>query len=478
MAKQPIQAGVISNLFKKLGSLTSWINGILSPISSFAMQNGNVDMDESSGVVHSEINLQSIAKVTDAKGNPIEMTIALAATNVKDILSEPANKVIELDRVLTQYLAGEVELDQDSPQLDNADSAIGYFSSQILKDRGEELTSDGLLDAELPKGDSYNGKIPKVWQDLANQLNYTLTCDSPGKNTGSISNIDLTSVVQLISEYMVKVGLTEFFSEAEVNIDVGILLLPILQQIREWLIDYMQPYLDRISSNLGKIDVLNTSETADLGGESTMQSKKITVTLQKINGSTDITLLDGSYAPGEVLTDLDELLSNPEFDAVITETPQTFLVNTEDDNFDIAISETVLPTMSAESLTVLFKQAVCLYRNLYMIHWLSCGDDMMQLHTLTEDLYSELVGQVDTIGELLVELTGTIPNVYDIPTPEFEIRNYTFRDGICTLITMVQSYIDYIDVTYPNQTKDVQAMMDEWLRYWTKQLNYFLKRQF
>lgn len=456
---QSVEAGIVTNTIKKITNFASWIGKLTSPVKSFDVNGGDAKMDESSGIVSAELDLQSIAKIKDAEGNPIYLTILLSATNIKDIVNDFINPILEYDNAI------------QSGDADRIDSTTEDAKAGIDILYGD----DGLLSQELSDGTTPE-QLPKSWQELAQRLAYSLTCKSPNKDDGSISGQSISNVVKLVAEYMEKVGITQFVSE--IKIDPNVLILPILKPIYQWLYEYMVPVMNRIvnyENSKDSIDDIVESEVI----EEMNASKQIKVVLQKISGSTNVEMLGikANYEPGLALTDLDELLNDEQFTTIIMENPQTYTIAPTETDFDISVDPEILPRMSEDSLATLFKQAICLYRNLYMLHWLSIGDDMMKLHNLTEDLYSVLIGQVDTIGELLVELTGTIPNVYDIPAPAFETRNYTFEDGICTLIDMVQNYIDYMDITYPNQTKDVQAMMDEWLRYWTKQLNYFLKRQ-
>ena len=101
---------------------------------------------------------------------------------------------------------------------------------------------------------------------------------------------------------------------------------------------------------------------------------------------------------------------------------------------------------------------------------------MMKLHLLTEELYEELIKEIDTLGELMVEKCGTVidPN---FTYAAVEIRPYEFQEGLDILKGYINSYINFIDYAYINQSSDVQSTMDEWLRFWNKQVNYFIKGQ-
>ena len=101
---------------------------------------------------------------------------------------------------------------------------------------------------------------------------------------------------------------------------------------------------------------------------------------------------------------------------------------------------------------------------------------MMKLHLLAEEMYGQIIQEIDTIGELLVEKQGTVPQL-DFPCDYVPVQDYDFQTGLAEIKPLIQMYIDCIDLAYCNQDSYVQSQMDEWLAYWNKQLNYFVERQ-
>ena len=160
----------------------------------------------------------------------------------------------------------------------------------------------------------------------------------------------------------------------------------------------------------------------------------------------------------------------------MTEEPQAFDIAVDDDGFDVEPCETCPECSPCESLCEVFKAGIRAYRNLYILHWMSSGNDMMKLHIMSEEMYGELVQEIDTIGELLVEKQGTVPQL-DFPCDYIPVQQYDFQTGLDQIKSLIQMYIDCIDYAYCNQDSDVQSTLDEWLRYWNKQLNYFVKGQ-
>lgn len=453
MSNQYVQAGIVKNLLKKITNWGAVISNVASPIKAFDKTKGDIELDESSGIITSTIDLKSKPDIVDSDGKSIDCVVSLQATNIKDIIGDFMNAMLEVKNEganIADYLPDE------------------YFYTK---------NQDGLMDIILSET---TDPLPKCWQDFANSLTYNLKCESTGRDSGEIQGQNLSNCVKLVSEYFTKTGISEFISE--VRLDPNLFVLPICGKTQQWISDYL--------TKLG-LTALNPSDDAesDSSSDSTSEdvsdnpnntdvtnSKKITVTLQKIQGSTEILSLGANYTPGLALSDLDEILEDDAFTSTLTSEPQTYEITSLDDEFIVNVNDGTLVTMPEESLAELFSYAIKLYRNLYMLHWLSYGDDMSKLHLLSEELYSELIKQVDTIGELLVEKTGTIPDIHQV-TDTFEIKNYTFQEGIVILADMIQGYIDIIDITYPNQASDVQSILDDWLRYWNKQLSYFIKRQ-
>ena len=208
-----------------------------------------------------------------------------------------------------------------------------------------------------------------------------------------------------------------------------------------------------------------------------LYSNKFLIKLHKIECSNEVSILglDSNYSPSDTLDDVGCLVESPEFCNALTTSPQTFAVVVDDDGYDIEPCDDC-EINPCESLEQVLKKGITLYRNLYILHWMAKGNDMMKLHTLTEDMYDTLIEEIDTTGELLVEKCGTVPQP-DWVVDYIQVKPYEFQESLDILNKFIQEYIDCIDYAYPNQTSDVQSVFDEWLRYWNKQMNYFVKRQ-
>ena len=173
---------------------------------------------------------------------------------------------------------------------------------------------------------------------------------------------------------------------------------------------------------------------------------------------------------------VDDIINQDEFFDTLTEEPQSYSIDVTDEGYDIEQCDEQLECDSCKILEEVFFAAIQAYRNLQIVHWMSSGPDMMKIHTMSEEMYYELSQEIDTLGELLVEKCGTIPQL-DFPCEYIDIKKYDLQSGLDAIKIVISPYIDVIDYAYPNQTSDVQSTLDEWLRYWNKQLNYFVKGQ-
>ena len=477
-----------SFLSKALG----WIKNILktmgSPLSGFDMQDIKV---KSEGDQFSELLQFTNGSLTTISGENIELYVLLKAINVKEVFSPILSAL--------NNVSDELKLALEQPN-----KSISKLLDILLgKDRTDNTLASaqqngtGLLGAKFggsnafvsSDGVEYEGKNWS-WKDIAdNYLKYSLECQAEGYDHGAIENQELSNCSRLISEYLVKVGVID--NADEVQVDSGILTFPLLQVIQQWLVKYYQDackkYADKDAETL---DARTEHETGEVATEveknlfpngdytGVENAKHIDVTLQKITGTTsfNMTMIRANYDPSLVLSDMEEIIGQPEFIESLPEELTTYSIEVDDDGFDIEPCEECIECSPCESLCEVFKSGIRAYRNLYILHWMSSGNDMMKLHLMTEDMYTELQGEIDTIGELLVEKQGTVPQL-DFACDYIPVQKYDFQTGLDQIKSLISMYIDCIDYAYCNQDSDVQSTLDEWLRYWNKQLNYFVKGQ-
>ena len=501
-------ADSVFSLSKALSWLKSFLGSMSSPLSGFDID--DVKVKEEGGIFSSLFSFGANSEfgvfdkngqeISDVGGNKINLSVLLSATNVKDALAPLFSGI--------NKLSPEDLVKDDQDKLKENQLLDVLLGDDRKDNQYHEKNGKGLLGADLTKltdtiiktGDlTYDGQFWS-WPDIAQRyLSYSLECQAAGKDYGAIENVTLSRCSALISEYLVKVDVIT--NADEVHVDEFTLVLPILIRIQAYLTEYFQAAVNKLAnteeSDEGKpgfedltdkeaadsAEIPNAAEGTQMEGNTTpnnaMLSKHIDITLKKITGTSEIemTAIKANYAPSEVVSDLDEIIwGQPDFLEVVPDELTTYSIDVDDDGFDIEPCEQCMEADPCASLYEVFKAGIRAYRNLYIIHWMSRGNDMMKLHVLAEEMYGELIQEIDTVGELLVEKQGTVPQL-DFPCDYIAVQDYDFQGSLPVIQNLIQTYIDCIDYAYCNQDSDVQSTLDEWLRYWKKQLNYFVTRQ-
>jgi DNA-binding ferritin-like protein len=468
-----ISASLLSGIRNKLKGLFSRIDNFMP---GYQASNANIAVKDNIPTYTTTLT----AKSSENSNEPITFTVTISCTNVEDTFKDITDVVEKWNS-----LRNSDEYEQYAIPLKNALTALVGDHDFIPLDK----IKSGLLFDNLENG------LSSIWADYAdNEFKYTIECEAPGKDHGKIGNQSLSSVVKLIPEYLKLVGLTT--QVAKIEIDEHKFILPLIIEIQGMLRDWYQSILNEGAISIEEVDddknvdegsegdVEDTENSEENSTESNSTdvetSNQLQVTLTKVLGSNEIelTAFTSNYDPGQSLSDLDELLSLPEFVETIPQgDPQSYSISTDCDDFTIN-SIDAIEVDPYTGLTELLKYGIDIYRQLYLLHWMACGNDMMKLHDLCQEFYEELIQEIDTLGELIVEKTGSVINPQEICSDNIlEVKKFTYQDGLSILSSLISYYIDLIDYIYINQSSDVQSILDDWLRYWNKQLNYFIKNQ-
>lgn len=481
---------VAFSISKVLGWLKGFLSKMKSPLAGFDLDDVKVNSSDNGDSFSSLFQLTNASlkdrrtgeDLTDISGNKINLGILLKVFNASEVFNDllvAMNAVNFIDnKELMDVLLGK---DRDSD---------GY-----VQNNGKGLLGADITKLNTTSFGTYRGKDWR-WDAIADEyLKYALECQSPGKDHGAIENQSLNMVSKLIGEYLTMVGVIA--SAGEIDINEYVLVTPLLLSIQAWLAKYyvnaynkyVKKDTDQTENNEGSEESEEqpqeeqpaeepNADTEENGGTENMgtnSSRHISTRLRKIQGSVDVLALESNYNPSDTLADLDDIVFQEEFLNTLTEDPQSFNIEVDDDGYDIEQCDNCEVDF-CESLAEVFRQGIRFYRNLYILHWMAKGNDMMKLHIMSEEMYGEIIQEIDTLGELLVEKCGQVVPL-DFECNYLEIRPYEFQESLDILKANIQMYIDTIDYAYPNQTSDVQSTLDEWLRYWNKQMNYFVKGQ-
>lgn len=149
-------------------------------------------------------------------------------------------------------------------------------------------------------------------------------------------------------------------------------------------------------------------------------------------------------------------------------------------NFDSYVHDCVAIYEDLEALGFVFMLAS---NDIHTIHINACGKDFTRLHLETDELYKQLNEFSDTCLEMCCEDGHFIYNLnnakdnltqWSIEVPDKE--GFDLVAGIETTVCILNNVVIAIKELYPDVSSDIQSTMDEWLRYLTSKMNYFLGR--
>lgn len=481
---------IIDKIFKGLGNI----------VDGYTTESGDVETKSGTAITH------VVIKPNQDMENTTPITIDLAVTNVDSAFNDItyAIKNLTTNALNNKKIRSGINMltDAETSGRIKYDQSVQHYVGDITVHSGE-----GMLGIDLEKIDSWEDNKFDTWGDFVfNKFTYSLHCEAENFDQGKIDGISLEDAGKWIFKYIDVVNnkdtnkqatREEKISRENKAMFIGFSLVkPILIDIQQQL---GKMYQDKLNDETSLDQLIpgnkpedseeapslsditqpetQTAESEDNGGETSMENsaKHISVKLKTINGSVELLGLESNYLPADTLDDMDDIINQEEFINILTEEPQSFGIDVDEDGYDIEQCDNCQIDPNA-SLCEVFKAGIRAYRNLYIIHWMSSGNDMMKLHLLAEEMYGELIQEIDTLGELLVEKQGTVPQL-DFPCDYVPVQKYDFQGSLETIKSLVQMYINCIDYAYCNQPSDVQSTLDEWLRYWNKQINYFVKNQ-
>lgn len=227
----------------------------------------------------------------------------------------------------------------------------------------------------------------------------------------------------------------------------------------------------------------------ETGGETpATASKNIKVTLKKIQSSenTDSIQLNrfcANYDIPVAMDDLTVVLDSPDFVDTLTEEPQSFLITSGDEDFDVVPTDDEFGVDSQYQIIML--AALTLLSNIQAIHWKAAGEDFFQLHEKLDEYIQDCRDQVDAIAELSMECTGDVTDPVSLIICHADKSNeyvpignyYDINDGFAIVQSNIDKYVETLEAYYPNFAHDIQSELDTWIRKWKKVSRYFLTRQ-
>jgi hypothetical protein len=146
---------------------------------------------------------------------------------------------------------------------------------------------------------------------------------------------------------------------------------------------------------------------------------------------------------------------------------------------DLSAEETSVGELSPIQSMVLQSMGTAMI--LKQLHWLVSGNDFGDTHEYLDDLYSEMLGDVDLWGELATEIdqgvAELITGVAEMFPPDYMIETLPSSGSVPMLGQarfVINSYISTLENSRDTFTPDIQSVLDERIRLWKKHCNYFI----
>ena len=181
--------------------------------------------------------------------------------------------------------------------------------------------------------------------------------------------------------------------------------------------------------------------------------------------------------PEVAMDNIAAVLSDDDFVAKITEDPVSFSIVDEGEELDVEPCENCCATSNTYILDMI-TSAYNLLNIVQYIHWNARGENMREIHSMTDSFKWSLQSQIDMLAELQVELFDSIE-----PLNAFAQRCCV--DSACLssaqatyqyLRDQINSYNSVLQLYYCNLPADAQPMINSWIRDWSVQSNYFIKQ--
>ena len=231
-------------------------------------------------------------------------------------------------------------------------------------------------------------------------------------------------------------------------------------------------------------DVLGESvedATDNDGNDLFSSSDRCIVSLKKVTAGKDVEVhlisINCSIDPSVAMNNIQTVLNNDSFVSQLAEEPKTFSIIDEGDNLDVTECSPECANSSDYILNV-FSAAKATLDYVRFIHWNAKGDHMRDIHNMTDGFIWSLQSQMDMFAELQVELFDSMPNpsTLNIECDCSEVDTSNVENVYSSLRDCLNQYADTIEFYYCDFSFDIQSRLDDMIRDWRKQANYFIKQ--
>lgn len=111
------------------------------------------------------------------------------------------------------------------------------------------------------------------------------------------------------------------------------------------------------------------------------------------------------------------------------------------------------------------------------LHWHATGDDFDKIHAIAEELYDELLEEVDELAEMAIASGEKMPNLSD---PNNLLDWQPFSEDFCNWPIFVETLqskgMEYLNTLYDLASGDIKAgyksVIEAFCYFWEKEISY------
>lgn len=239
------------------------------------------------------------------------------------------------------------------------------------------------------------------------------------------------------------------------------------------IMEAISPFVDDVFGESIEDIEDNKDEEAE---EDVKESKRIDAKFKRICGSEEDSIELGyvrsDYSPEQTQQLLDLVVNNDEFIESLPEGDSCYQICDGEYDIDVCPSE----VESVDPIIAILSDSMSLRDIVKYVHWNAVGEDFRALHSQADDIFYVVTNEIDFLGELKVELFGNIPfitgdvDILDVP------ERMDIMTGMKVLKDCITRHVSLIETYYCSFEHDIQSRLDEFIRTYKSQANYFIDR--
>ena len=119
--------------------------------------------------------------------------------------------------------------------------------------------------------------------------------------------------------------------------------------------------------------------------------------------------------------------------------------------------------------------------DIHHIHFNVKGHGFDKIHMVTEEYYYRLSREVDDLTELAIEKGYHVPNLTlagkVVEWPIQSELSYDYDSATRAICKVLSTYVNYLVALRDSVESDVASKIDEYIRYWNKELHYKMEHR-